>query len=468
VAHAEGPAPHLGAQRLSAARRRSVRALASLVVVGLLAACTPVEAPAEPARAPRPTATAGADDEVARAVDVLGGLAGLLDEDVLACTGDRPLPAARPVDAEDPSDLRTRVEELRALRFDPRPVPLERLDDGAMTALVAERFGGYDEEDAVRELRLLAALGAVPPDADLRRLRVDVFAAQVSGLYQRDDGVASVRMRDPDGPLSPLEQVVAVHELQHAVADQRLGRPADAREGDEDADMRRASLAVVEGDAALTMHLYAATSLDPREREAMRGQLLERAADEPLAEYPPYLRDELRFAYGDGLRLVCARWAAGGWPAVDALYRDPPTTSAQVLWPERYAAGEGAAEVAPPARLSGRWERVRSGAFGAAPLLWLLQSPGVDRAAALPDARARAEAWAGGRVALWADGDRSAVGLALRQRDGHHGLCTTIRRWWAAASQVGPERVGVITCLGDRVGVGIAPDEATARRLARP
>jgi hypothetical protein len=440
----------------------------------------PAEATAQEPAAPAPEAADDPAPDLVEEADVLGGLATLLRDGVLDCAGDRDTPDPRRVDADDAADLRARVAEIRDLDFAAAP-PFARLSDVEMAALVAERFGGYDDDDAASERRVLSALGAVPSDADLRDLRVDVFADQVSGLYRRDTGGASVRMRAPEGPLSPLEQVVAAHELQHALADQRLGRPAEARDARETRDERRASLAVVEGDASLTMHLYAATSLTAAERDDLRAQLLDRAAGQPLATYPDYLRRELRFPYDDGLAFVCDVWRRGGWRAVDALYAEPPTTSAHILWPERHRDGEPAVDPGLPAAPGRGWEQVRRDTFGAAELLWLLEAPGGDPAAGQPDARALAAAWAGGRVLTWADGDRSAVGVALVQRPGEPSLCTTMRRWWRATARGGAvldrpgvleaaadDRVGVVLCDGDRVVVGIAPDAATARRIAAP
>jgi hypothetical protein len=462
------------------------RAAPVLGLACLVLACT-AQPRAEPGPGEPTTPPPGVADE---AEEVLGGLVTLLRDDILACVEDGPLPEPRRVDAGDDADLFERVGELRELPGDAGPVPLDRLSDAEMVELVAEAFGGYDEEDAARDLRLLATLGAVPPDADLRRLRVDVFADQVSGLYQRDREVASVRMTDPDGALTPLEQVVAAHELQHALADRHLGRPAQAREEREDADERRASLALVEGDASLTMHLYAQTSLTAQEREAMGEQLLERAEGEPLADYPPHLRDELRFPYTDGVAFVCDVWREGGWAAVDVLYTQrPPATSAQILWPDRYRDDETALAPAAPRAPDGAWVQVRDEAFGAAELLWLLRQPGGDPTAGPADARERAAAWAGGRAVTWGDGPRSAVGLALAQRAGEPPLCEAVAVWWTAAARAAggavqpaaPEaegevlraradrdRIGVVHCGGDRVGVGIAPDLVTARRLAQP
>lgn len=409
--------------------------------------------------------------------DVLGGLVTLVEDDPLGCLGDTALPQ-RDV-GDDIEAIADRVSELRDLPFT-EEVEDRFLDRAAMTELIRERFGGYNREDAARDIRLLAALGAAPASADLRELRVDVFAEQVSGLHTGDDGRVWIRVDDPD-ELRPLEQVVAAHELQHAVADQQLGRPRQARDGDEDADQRLASRAVVEGDAAFAMHLFAQTSLTAEEREDMRAQLRERAAEGGLAAYPHYLRDELRFPYVDGKDFVCDRYVDGGWEAVDALYTDPPASSSAILFPERY--GEDPADPQALTGPGGRWERERDDAFGAAQLQWLFRAPGDDPDRSLADPLAAAAGWDGGRVRLWTSGPRSVVGLAFVQRPGEADLCDAVTDWYRAAfptarfgqptgdealTAVGGSQTAVITCPADEVRVGIAPNLDLARRTVEP
>jgi hypothetical protein len=420
----------------------------------------------------------GGDDATPpRPEDVLGGLVTLVEDDPLGCLGDTSLPQ-RDV-GDDLDAIADRVSELRDLSFT-EGVEHRFLDREQMADLVRERFGGYRREDAARDIRLLSALGAAPASADLRELRVDVFAEQVSGLHIGDDGRVWIRVDDPPD-LRPLEQVVAAHELQHAVADQQLGRPRQAREGDEDADQRLASRAVVEGDAALTMHLFAQTSLTAQEREDLRAQLRERAAEGGLAAYPHYLRNELRFPYVEGKDFVCARYADGGWEAVDALYTDPPESSAAILFPERY--GEEPVAPQPLAGPGGRWERERDDTFGAAQLLWLFRAPGDDPDRSLDDPRAASGGWDGGRVGLWTQGPRSVVGLAFTQRPGEADLCASVSDWYRAAfptarygqpagdevlAAVGGSQTAVVTCPGDEVRVGIAPNLDLARRTVEP
>lgn len=417
------------------------------------------------------------DDAPPRPADVLGGLVTLVEDDPLACLDATSLPQ-EPVD-DDMDAIADRVSELRDLSFTD-PVEHRFLDRQETADLIRERFGGYSRDDAARDIRLLAALGAAPASADLRELRVDVFAEQVSGLHAGDDGRVWIRVDDPD-QLRSLEQVVAAHELQHAVADQQLGRPRQARDGEEDADQRLASRGVVEGDAALTMHLFAQTSLTAEEREDLQAQLRQRAAEGGLAAYPHYLRDELRFPYVEGKEFVCARYVDGGWEAVNALYSDPPESSAEILFPERY--GEEPVAPQPLAGPGGRWQRERDDTFGAAQLLWLLRAPGDDPDRSLDDPRAAAAGWHGGRVGLWTQGPRSVVGLAFTQRPGEADLCASVSDWYRAAfptarfgrptgdevlTAVGGTQTAVVTCPADEVRVGIAPNLDLARRTVAP
>src|SRR5690606_3331443 len=282
-------------------------------VAALLTACGPAGPTAPPAppggQAP-PSASPSADPGTAPVLEQLGGLAALAADDPLldACTGPAGLP---PVTGGDPvTVVQRRTEQIRGLEPS-ESVRVELLDDAEMTDRVADAFGSqWSKERVDLERRILTALGAVAPGTNLRRLRVDVFAAQVSGYFLGSQDRIAVRTADP-GTLSPLEQVVLAHEWEHALTWQNLPRPeADTSDG------RLAAAAVVEGSAALTMRMYAQTALSDAERDRMWAELTGRATGGELAGYSPYLRAELRFPYLEGIRYLCARWRDGGWAAV--------------------------------------------------------------------------------------------------------------------------------------------------------
>jgi hypothetical protein len=461
--------------------------LAVAAMAGLTAAVVLVWTPGElppgaPGPAPGPAEQPAPPDPDAALREQLGGLASLLigDDPLLRACADpgaaAPAPDSPGPDRSGPvAAVTAQTEALRGRELDRSPA-VRLLPDGAMTDQVTEFFAGRnDPEQLDLDARALTALGAITPGTDLAALRVDAFAEQVSGFHLGEEGLIGVRVQTP-GRLRPLERVVLAHELEHALSYQHLGRPGDRQRG-RSADAGRAASALVEGSATVTMLQYATGVLTPAEQAAMRAELAARAGQRALAGYSPYLLAELRFPYQEGLRYTCRRWLAGGWEAVEAGYRDPPASTAAVLFPDRH--GEQPRE---PAALAGpgrSWHRADTRSFGAAELEWLLAAPGGDPAAALDRVWERVAAWAGGRRSVWTDRAATAVGLALVDRDqGGPPLCDTVRQWYAVAFPLatvipagarvrfdGRRQDAVLACPGSQVRLGIAPTLAEAAAI---
>jgi hypothetical protein len=404
----------------------------------------------------------------------LGGIATIVTDqpDLRGCdAADPPVTAADP-GIEQVEAVQAQVEMLRGLPLHHR-VEVRLLDGAEMTEVTAGFLANrWPEQRLESDYRVLAALGAVSPGTDLAKLRVEGFADQVSGFFLPSENTIGVRTGDPDA-LTPLEQVVLAHEVEHALTFQNLGRPAASGS----ADAARAASAVVEGSAVLAMRMYAQVALTAAEKADLRAELIERALADPLADYSPYLRAEVRFPYREGLRYVCHLWREGGWEAVDTAYADPPRTTAGVLFPHRHA--DEPRQPAPLGDPGAGWDQAHSSAFGAAELMWLFAAPGGDPAAALDDPRGRVEAWDGGDLVLWTLGGQAALGLALVDRGSGPGLCESVRFWYEAAFP-GAEGSGggmrnyfqhsaqqaALTCDGDQVRLGIAPSAAVARAIA--
>jgi hypothetical protein len=449
---------------------------AALAAAVLLAAPWQRDPASGPAAGPAASPAPEREDELLR--ERLGGLGALLigdDPTLRACAGRDPVPVPT---ATDPVDrVIAQVEAVRELPLDDRP-EIQLLDDAEMTARVAGAFAARAEDRrADLDARALAALGAVTAGADLGYLRGEVFARQVSGYHLGGESVIAVRNRPPVA-LSPLERVVLAHELEHALSLAHLGRPAEHREADETEDAARASAAVVEGSAVTIMLQYASAALTPAERAALRDELAARASEQQLLGYSPYLRAELRFPYLEGVRYICQRWLTGGWEAVADAYRDPPPSTAAVLFPERH--DEQPRQPAPLSDPGEGWERARDSTFGAAELEWLLAAPGGNRLAALDRTRQRVSAWDGGELVVWTREADTVVGLALVDRGGGTPLCDTVRDWYAAAfptAGAAPTGTGttftdvrqdaVLACSGDDVRLGIGPTTADAGAVTR-
>lgn len=441
-----------------------------------------------------PAGDGGGGGLLDRLLEALGGGGGALGGSflqdcsaVLAGAGDAaglfPGGAQRGGDAATQlREIAIAVEEVRDLRFRqvPEPVYLSPAQlDRRVQAEVAEDLG---PGALAAETRALVALGALEPGSDLRALILRALGEQVAGFYVPESGELVVRRAGGTDELDSTTRMALAHELDHALTDQVLDLPVDDDRpvpGTEDAAL--AALALIEGDATLAMQLYALRHVALLEQLSGLGGAL--AAQEQLAELPHHVQRSLTFPYLQGLSFACRLHAEGGWRAVDRAYDDPPSTTAQVLFPERYLAREAAVDARDPSPPGAGWEAAPGQALGAAELLWLLEAPGGDPDAALDQPLERAAAWAGGELRSWTAGDRTALAVALVERaDARPALCATITTWYAAAfpggrsvpgeageelAVDGPRQDAVVRCSSAEVRLGIGPDLATARAVTR-
>ncbi len=431
----------------------------------------------------------------------LGGLGGLLGDDMgamLECMGgagslggllgtggdgDGPAGggAAIPDDSLDSQydAVADWVATERDLEFDEVPDPTYVTSEEMTERVQQEIRREYPDDTARLDSQLLSALGVVEPGTDMREMQAEFVGGQVAGFYDPRDGELVVLTDDPSEPLAGSALIALAHELEHALADQSLDLPIDVDEMSGSSDEQMAATALVEGDATLLMYRFGADALTLADQMGMGLDPSSLQAQEALADAPAYLVSQLQFPYLDGLLFACGIEADGGWGAVDDAYADPPTTTAQILFPERYAAGEDAIDPPDPAAPGGTWKEARVRTLGAADLYWLFQAPGDDPSAALDNPRERAAGWAGGEVAQWTDGDDAAVGLSFVQHDDGADLCGSVTDWYRAAfpdsdeadidgglAFEGDDQTAVVRCDADNVRLGIAPDLSTATRIA--
>jgi hypothetical protein len=369
-----------------------------------------------------------------------------------------------------------RVERLRGLRFRGSP-EVELLEPGELESRLRELLErDIDRAEVEFDQRLLTLLGAIPRGEDLYELYGRITEEQVAGAYDPRTGELLVAAMEDAGA---LERIVLAHELEHALADQALGLPIADDPDPRRADSLLARTALVEGDAMLTMELYAVGHVGLGDVLGALDASIFGESEREFAELPYFLQQQLIWPYVDGAEFVCHLYASGGWRAVNRAYERPPASSDQILFPVRY--GEAVGDPRDPPPLEEPWSRLARAELGAAQLLWLFEAPGDDPDRGLPRARGLIESWRGGEVQLWARGEESAAGIAMLERGRSGALCAGVSGWYASAFPdearrapdaaeglvvEGPEQSAVIRCPPGEVRVGIAPELGLARRLA--
>lgn len=288
------------------------------------------------------------------------------------------------------------VEEHRGLTFK-RGVDIFLLSDREFDASVrgagVDPIREYVESQSI--VGFLKALGLVANDFQFSSLD-DVGRRSLLGVYDPVRKRIVVRAELPE----PLLHRVVVHELTHALNDQY--HPLQDILLDLRTEELRALQGLSEGDASRIDTLFV-EQLPAAQRAVVEGGV------EGLPEVPasskPFLQ-LLSFPYLAGPDFVRALVQHGGNAAVDEAFRTRPTTSEQLLHPERYFGGATPASVPRP---GSDGEPQRLGVLGELGLRVVLGET-LDPAAA---ARA-ADGWGGDHFVTWTATGKTCVRVNVR------------------------------------------------------
>jgi len=214
---------------------------------------------------------------------------------------------------------------------------------------LAEQLEAEDMQEARDEY---IALGLFPEDVNLRLLIKNLMAEQVVGFYDpehqdlviREDAARGLT-RTGISPSLLQGRIAMVHELVHALQDQRLGLRA-AMDVERDTDADNALHSLVEGDATLAMlgwviaragQPLSVLTTDP---DRLRAVQQVAPSGELLLAAPRIVQVSLMAPYLRGLAFCAALHARGGFAAVDRAHAEPPRSMEQVMHPEKFFSGE--------------------------------------------------------------------------------------------------------------------------------
>ncbi len=315
-------------------------ALLAVLAIALLAGCSGLPT------APGADGAPGEDDANSRELtdDELGLVDGYRWNESLSVDGSNGL-------SEDELDAvvaraMARIERDRGLNFQ-RTVPVDVVSREEYRESSSGLFGSYDAVDTAA----WRASFVVGDEGNVTEAFDELYGSSVAGYYTSADGGKIVIVSDEPEAVR-IDRSTLVHELVHALQDQQFGiaRATDTR------DERLAWNGLIEGEANYLMQRYDAdcgaafACVDvPTDGGAPASESLNMGL---------YLTTFL--PYSDGPAFVDDLHERGGWDAVDRAYEEPPTSTAQIIHPERYP-DDPPREVTVSDRSSGEWERFGGG-----------------------------------------------------------------------------------------------------------
>ena len=258
------------------------------------------------------------------------------------------------------------VESIRHLRFLTN-VTVHAQSEGAFRAYVNDaidrQFEGTPPEDYVHGL---VRLGLFPESVDLKQTYMALLEGQAAAHYDPSP-TGKVYYILATNATDQVLDLISSHELCHALQDQHFDLHS-LIEGDLDylqdnSDAAFARQALVEGEATLIMTIWMLMNelnMNDAEKATQVASISVGAqASMPLDDIvamakvtstglegmdmnvdaltnaPRHLVQSMLSAYMQGAYMVDQVRTDGGWEAINALYGDPPTSSEQVLHPEK-------------------------------------------------------------------------------------------------------------------------------------
>lgn len=234
-------------------------------------------------------------------------------------------------------------------------------------------FAEADRENILREEKIYKALFMISEDESLYEARVEWWGMIVSAVWQNKIYV----VKEYFNPYDRFNaEKTLLHELTHMMQSKYFDIPyIPTFDGD------KAKAALIEGDACLMEEAFV--------NRTKGGILMMGMFSTPhvsFGETPPageigvYARlpDSVSrlnyFPYEYGLKFVKALYAEDGWQGVNHAYGNPPTTTEQIMHPEKYFISESSRLVEAPTMVDEDWQKIKNDRFGEYFILVMLEN----------------------------------------------------------------------------------------------
>ena len=241
-----------------------------------------------------------------------------------------------------------RIQLLRGLRFGSN-IEVEIITRDAFREEFDDVWSDPPDDRRALDNAQHEALFLVGPEEDVVDVRRSNRGGTVLGFYQPSaERIVIVSANDP---ATLDDELTLAHELLHALQDQRLRLDLS---GATTTDSLNARNGLIEGDATVVERAY------ERNCETGEWQCVDTGSGSS-STLPPDFHWGVYFLgffpYAEGPTFVDHHRNGGDWSAVDAMYDDSPTASAEIIAPETYGT-DAYGEATLRDRPRGGWERI--------------------------------------------------------------------------------------------------------------
>jgi len=300
--------------------------------------------------------------------------------------------------------IQEQVIQIRGLQ------PSKALDRALLTTdqlhqhVTDDFFKDYTTRQAADDVLELSLLGLVEPGFDFYNFYIKLYSEQVAGFY--DTKTKEMFVVQVESFLG-IERMNYSHEYTHALQDQNY----DLREGlkvNEDyckknAEYCSAVQALFEGDATSVQQEWLTTDATQVDRSQIQD-FYSRYKSPVFDSAPAYLKKSFMFPYQQGLEFVMTLLDKGGYPAVDAAFKDPPVSTEQILHPDHYPSDVPAQVIMPDLLpvLGAGWRETDRNMLGEfSTYLVLSQGLGANYRLSNNQARMAAAGWGGDMLVVY-------------------------------------------------------------------
>ncbi|MBP7215664.1 MAG: hypothetical protein KBA46_00060 [Candidatus Omnitrophica bacterium] len=204
----------------------------------------------------------------------------------------------------------------------------------------------YGAQQLTADAKLLKRLGLLESEQDFGKDVLETMSKNIAGYYDTKTKKIYVSEKVLSEFLPGLPSLTVMHEEIHALQDQYFDlEKLEELFRTQDGDHTLAQRSIVEGEATVLMYDAFFRAADPTNKSPRKVELRSFILDSMLSyskhsktkeSKPAIFLEVMLFPYVWGGQFIQHAVNTGGWEAVDRIYQDMPTSTEQIMHPEKY------------------------------------------------------------------------------------------------------------------------------------